>query len=696
MYIIEFQKRRLPHSYILLQLDGENQLHNRSDIDKIISAEVPNPDLYPKLLKAVATYMMHGPYGLANLKSPCTKERKCSKYFPKKFENSTTIDDDGYPCHRRRDMRMFVQKNGVTLDNRNVIPYYPLLLMKYKGHIITKYCNKSNSTKYLFKYVTNGLDRATIEITNSKGIIENCIVVDEINRYYDCRYLSPCEVAWRIFSYDIHERWPTMIVLITTVSKLSMEKSVYFQDTCYALGLLMDDREYIDAIKEANEMGFGNQLRRFLLQCLHIEDNELKELCLIEIEKLLNSNGRYLKDYISLTCPNSSNFDFYGKKFIVEQLNYDTNELTELHATLLNQIIEVMFSDHGQFFFLYGYGGTRNTFLWNTLSTAIRAQKKIVLNVASSDIANLLLPGGMITHSSFSIPLLMIEESTCNIAQGNLYAKKGSKQDILNVVINSSDLWNHCKALKLTKTMRLTTAKTNQTTNKIRNFVDWILQISNGDMDSYDKGEGDIEIPTDLLVLDNDKPLLSLVDFVYSNILENLNFPNFFEERAILAPTLEMLKNSDSPCHFDEDYEIQGDWFTPEFLNEIKCSGIPNHKLQLKVGVLVMLLRNLDQTNGLCRLQVKQLGKNVIIATILISKNYGDTIFIARMDLVPSDPSFPFKFQHRQFPLTLCFVMTINKSKGKSLFKVGLYLPKPMFTHGQLYVAISRVKSKDG
>ena len=56
-------------------------------------------------------------------------------------------------------------------------------------------------------------------------------------------------------------------MLITTVSKLSMEKSVYFQDTCYALGLLMDDREYIDAIKEANEMGFGNQLRRFLLQC---------------------------------------------------------------------------------------------------------------------------------------------------------------------------------------------------------------------------------------------------------------------------------------------------------------------------------------------------------------------------------------------------------------------------------------------
>jgi len=148
-------------------LDGDNQLHNASDIDKIISGELPNPDLYPKLSKAVATYMLHGPCGLANLKSLCMKDRKCSKYFPKKFENSTTIDDDGYPCYRRRDMGMSIQKNGVTLDNRNVVPYSPMLLMRYEGHINTEYYNKSNSIEYLFKYVTKGPDRATIEIRNS-------------------------------------------------------------------------------------------------------------------------------------------------------------------------------------------------------------------------------------------------------------------------------------------------------------------------------------------------------------------------------------------------------------------------------------------------------------------------------------------------------------------------------------------------
>jgi len=73
MYTVEFQKRGLPHAHVLLWLDGENLLHNGSDIDKIISATLPNLDLYPKLSKVVATYMMHGPCGLANLKSPCMK-----------------------------------------------------------------------------------------------------------------------------------------------------------------------------------------------------------------------------------------------------------------------------------------------------------------------------------------------------------------------------------------------------------------------------------------------------------------------------------------------------------------------------------------------------------------------------------------------------------------------------------------------
>ncbi|KAK2637794.1 hypothetical protein Ddye_025589 [Dipteronia dyeriana] len=329
----------------------EDKPSTASDIDRMISAAIPDEKEDPTLFAVVETYMMHRPCGQENLNSPCMKGGKCLK-----------------------------PPNG----------------------------DKSRTTY-------------------------------EIQKYYDCRYVSSCEAAWRIFGFEIHYRFPpvqrlsfhlpqekTVIFkdgdsIVDVIKKVDAKKSMFeawmgankkyekarsltysefptkfvykedkqewmrrkkgfvigrinhvppgsgedfylrilinfqkgctryedirtingvecpsFKDACYCLRLLDNDNEYIDGIKEASFWGFAHYIRRlfvnlllynnmtrpeFIWENLTMSDEEIKNNALAEVEKILHGNGRSLRDYAAMLFPSGVLLSEVHNKLILDELS---------------------------------------------------------------------------------------------------------------------------------------------------------------------------------------------------------------------------------------------------------------------------------------------------------------------------------------------------------------------------------------
>jgi len=231
-------------------------------------------------------------------------------------------------------------------------------------------------------------------------------------------------------------------------------------------------------------------------------------------------------------------------------------------------------------------------------------------------------------------------------------------------------------------------------------FSKQLLDIGDGKVGIDETGN--VKLPTDFCTIADSQG--TLIEQIFPDVHTQYINHEWLAERAILAAKnvdvdninlkIQMLlpenlvsyKSIDTVCNDSEAVN-----FPTEFLNSLDLPGMPPHNLQLKVGSPIIMLRNLNPPR-LCngtRLVIQKLMKNVIEARILNGKFRGENILIPRIPIIPTN--VPIQFKRIQFPIRLAFAMTINKSQGQTMSVCGLDLRTPCFSHGQLYVACSRV-----
>ena len=186
LHVIEFHKRGLPHIHLLIILKTHSKILTAEGIERYISAEIPDEKLNPTLHEIVMKHMIHGPCG-----DWCLVNGKCSKHYPKDYQEKTIIDEHEGVYYRRKNTSITYERPGNYLvNNCYVVPHCPTLLLLLNCHINVEVVSSVKAVRYLYKYIYKGHDASAIEISE--------INHDEIKDFIDSRYVGPVEAVWRI------------------------------------------------------------------------------------------------------------------------------------------------------------------------------------------------------------------------------------------------------------------------------------------------------------------------------------------------------------------------------------------------------------------------------------------------------------------------------------------------------------------
>ncbi|GFV80265.1 ATP-dependent DNA helicase [Trichonephila clavipes] len=397
------------------------------------------------------------------------------------------------------------------------------------------------------------------------------------------------------------------------------------------------------------------------------------------------------------------------------ETHYDSDELgtfvrTNLPQSILEQriaydrIMRAITKQSGGLFFIDAPGGTGNTFLLSLILATIRSQNNIALAIASSGNAATLLDGGRTTHSALKLPLNLqnTEAPTCNISKNSGMVKvlqtcqiiiwdeytmshkkalealdrtlrdfRGNRRifggalillsgdfrqtltiiprstpaDELHACLKSSVLWRHLQKLTLKTNMRVQL----QRDASAGNFAKQIRKL--------EMGEWKLTNLHNVSPCQQTSRLSTRAILAAKNI--DVNTINFTIQHGIPSETT-TYKSIDTVENQDEVVN-----YPTEFLNSLDLPGMPPHVLTLKIGVPIILLRNINPPR-LCngtRLLVKKMMNNVIEATILTGKFKGEDVLLPRIPMIPT--GMPFEFKRLQFPVRLAFAMNRLTNENK-------------------------------